>query len=524
MTAALFATTAGSDSAIGVATITASNHTLTFAVAHGLTDGQVVMTASPSGGAIGVLVTGAPYYVANSTATTMQLRYAPGSPVMQFATDGTASIDKAESTYDAKGMRQALGGLLYKARRSGPDLGRYGARAGLIANGAATSPVSLAGFTVSVDYLNAVIVPNPNGANGGPYICAIDSTQLTLNAADSNPRIDLLVARVRDTQEDSSGFVTADLYLITGTPAPVPSAPAVPSGELLVATFTVPASGAGSPTVALAEQIWTVAAGGILPTGSPAEYPATNRARGTYIDDDSTQTLLRYSGSGYEAIASARGYQYWQTITYTANGTFNKADYPGLRAVMVRCQGGGGAGGGAAITGTGSAASGGGGQGGNYVEKWVLASALATSETVTRGSAGTGVAGATGNNGGTSSFGSLCIAGGGAGGQSNSSTATWSTAISATPNTTATGDRIRYGSAGGFGLINGASDFALSGEGGDSVWGIGARPVQPGAGSVGFNASGYGGGGSGGANSNSQAAAVAGGNGTAGIIYVDLYI
>ena len=110
---ALFATTAASGSAIGTATITASNDVLTFGAAHNLVDGQVVVTSAPVNGAVGVLVPGAPYYVANAPTTTMQLRYAPGSPVMTFTADGTVSVDQAEAVYDAKSMRQALGVLLY---------------------------------------------------------------------------------------------------------------------------------------------------------------------------------------------------------------------------------------------------------------------------------------------------------------------------------------------------------------------------------------------------------------------------
>src|SRR6266545_1626907 len=99
------------------------------------------------------------------------------------------------------------------------------------------------------------------------------------------------------------------------------------------------------------------------------------------------------------------GYRFSQTVYYTANGTFAKASYPGLRAVRVRLVGGGGGSGGRAATAAGEATESGGGGGGGYCEKWISAAALGTSEAVTVGAGGTAGASGGGSGAGTGSSG-----------------------------------------------------------------------------------------------------------------------
>lgn len=111
---ALWASTGASGAAVGTATIAANVFTI---AAHGLVDGQTVVTSTPTGGAVGVLVAGAPYYVAAATTDTFQLRPSPGAPVMVIASGG-AVVDAADAVYDAQSLRRSLGGLFYKGRPS----------------------------------------------------------------------------------------------------------------------------------------------------------------------------------------------------------------------------------------------------------------------------------------------------------------------------------------------------------------------------------------------------------------------
>jgi len=220
-----------------------------------------------------------------------------------------------------------------------------------------------------------------------------------------------------------------------------------------------------------------------------------------------------------------RGYVYVQTLKYTVSGTFTKATYPWLRAVIVKLQGGGGAGGGAAATSATQIAIGGGGGAGGYTELFIPVASLSASETVTIGAGGLGVSGANGNNGGTTLFGSHCSAQGGFPGLTSGADV---------PNG-ANGAGGSGGSASSAGLIiggnpglyatglNGSIGRVLSGAGGMAHLGAGGIARYTASGFDGAPGGGPGGGGSGGCNDNNNAATRAGGTGGAGVIYVELY-
>ncbi|PWI20542.1 hypothetical protein DI272_18560 [Streptomyces sp. Act143] len=99
------------------------------------------------------------------------------------------------------------------------------------------------------------------------------------------------------------------------------------------------------------------------------------------------------------------------------NDTFEKADYPWLARVFVQVQAAGGGAAGAKASANQLVAHPG-GTGGGYSERLIEASALGASETVIVGAGGTaGTPTVDGGNGGNSSFGGLCTANGGFGGQ-----------------------------------------------------------------------------------------------------------
>jgi hypothetical protein len=223
--------------------------------------------------------------------------------------------------------------------------------------------------------------------------------------------------------------------------------------------------------------------------------------------------------------ATATGFRYVQTVYFTSSGTFSKADYPWLRAIRVKAQGGGGGGGRANATGASSVSAGDGGGGGAYAESFITDIAgLSSSVSVTCGSGGAGGdAGGAATDGGQSSFGSLVLAGGGGGGGTigasgdpgfNTSTGLGSTS--------ATGDLINEGGDGTV-AVRISSSRSAGGNGGSSHLGGTRFARGSGTGSnVGLNGRLYGGGGSGGANANNQTL-TNGGNGAQGIVIVDCY-
>lgn len=223
-------------------------------------------------------------------------------------------------------------------------------------------------------------------------------------------------------------------------------------------------------------------------------------------------------------LARSGGMRYVQTVTFTASGTFTKADYPWLRGVRVRVQAAGGAGGGAPSNPANQHSSGGGGGGGGYAEKFLQASALAASETVTIGAAGApGAAGAGGGNAANSSFGNHAVATGGLGGGIAATSGLMIGALGGNGGEGTTGDLLVDGQSGGMG--SGYATLGHGGLGGSAVLGGGGRGAYTGAGSgtaQGAPGGQYGGGG-GGSSSNSGGAAIAGSAGGPGIILVDLY-
>lgn len=152
---------------------------------------------------------------------------------------------------------------------------------------------------------------------------------------------------------------------------------------------------------------------------------------------------------------------------------FSKAAYPWLARVFVQVQA---AGGGAA----GSRANAGqlacqpGGAGGGYSERLVEASALGATETIVVGAGGAaGTSTTDGGNGGNSSFGGLCTANGGAGGQLVMNSGASPVCFSGTPGPLAgVGDFVQGGGSGGGPLrING--EQGQSGTGGEARLGHG---------------------------------------------------
>ena len=215
-------------------------------------------------------------------------------------------------------------------------------------------------------------------------------------------------------------------------------------------------------------------------------------------------------------------YRYVDTVYFTSSGPFEKADYPWLRAIGVKCQGAGGGSGGIAATGAGVNGASPGGAGGAYGETFITDIAgLDASVTVTRGGGGAGgAAGANaGSNGVASSFGSLVIADGGQGGRAGVATSGAAVTPGRPATTGTTGADLSVPGGGGGGAAVFAGVRALFGVGGGSHLGAEQPPEAGGNGVDGVDF----GGGAGGAASAPNTAARTGGTGGNGIVIVDLY-
>ena len=146
-------------------------------------------------------------------------------------------------------------------------------------------------------------------------------------------------------------------------------------------------------------------------TARDAALTSPSEGMTVYLKD--TDDILTYDGTTWQSVSKQ------QTVIFTSSGTFTKASYPWAKYATIYCVGPGGAGGGAegGSNPTDASVGSGGGAGGVSI-KYATTASLAASETVTVGTGGAGVSNADGNAGsGNTSFGTICVAGYGNGGQ-----------------------------------------------------------------------------------------------------------
>ena len=330
-------------------------------------------------------------------------------------------------------------------------------------------------MTVDVAAGRAFIKGTESTFQGTYFVESRAIENLTITASDaSNPRIDLVVAKIEDSAE--SGATDAwSLAVVAGTPAASPAAPTQPANSILLATVAV---------AALAS---------------------------TIVDANITDNRV-HMNPGY------------QLVKFTASSSFVKANYPWATTASVRVVAGGGASGGlAATTGSTQFAMAGGGGGGGYAEARIATTAMSASETVTVGTGGTGTA-TTGNTGGASSFGSNAVAAGGVGGSVGAQGTSQVSGGSGGAGGAASAGDIQISGGGGASQLSGVASGQIktSPGGGSQLAGSHASTVttatQSSAAGLGF-----GGGGMGGTSRNASGAASNGAAGADGIVIVELF-
>ncbi|WP_372408367.1 hypothetical protein [Streptomyces luteireticuli] len=151
-------------------------------------------------------------------------------------------------------------------------------------------------------------------AAAGAYpVYVPEYTSITFTDGDAgNPRIDLVVLRVYDDQQDASGNTAAVIEVVPGVPAGLPKAPAAPPASLTLAEVFVKAgASAGTGGIDWKKAVVdrrqaTVAAGGIIPAdrglGFDGAYPGQYRDSGT--------GLQRWDGKQWQDLQPT-----WQDYT-----------------------------------------------------------------------------------------------------------------------------------------------------------------------------------------------------------------
>ncbi len=208
-------------------------------------------------------------------------------------------LQNSGANNSAQLMRMGVGGLV------GGLTSGITPRGGVVPSlGGALEVTAGSGLSVDVDS-GTVYVPGTSSGTQGVYVCTSDATvNLSLDAADgSNDRIDLIVARIKDSFYDAGPDDEWALEVVTGTPAGTPSAPTptFDSFETL-AEVLIPAT-ATSPGTITDTRRYVVATGGILIVADEDELPSTGLYDGFMAFIQSLDLTVFHSGGTWTPIS-----------------------------------------------------------------------------------------------------------------------------------------------------------------------------------------------------------------------------
>lgn len=189
----------------------------------------------------------------------------------------------------------------------GPAGEPFSARSGRRVGGSGLT-VTVGGSPESATVTSGAGVIYDSGfAAQGPYVFelpASKSVALPARPASGQSRIDLVIARVYDSDAGVGAAKELKIELVAGVPGASPSAPTLPALSLELARLTVPASGTVAVTGSSRR---SVAAGGILPVATTAERDAiASPWRGLVVDNAQTNSLERFDGTAWKALREVR--------------------------------------------------------------------------------------------------------------------------------------------------------------------------------------------------------------------------
>jgi hypothetical protein len=208
-------------------------------------------------------------------------------------------LQNAGNVHTAEILRSAHSGLLHGVKTAAGLVARGGVVSGMGGNLAVTQNGS-PNMSVNVAAGHAY-VPGTEGSKQGTYVVVNDASKnLTITAADgTNPRIDLIVAKVQDTLY--SGAVNSwSLAVVAGTPAGSPAVPTQPANSIALAQVLV---GAGVTSIVTGNitdrRYYAAALGGVIPCTSTDRPSITTVPNGTLIFETDTNLLRMLVVSSY---------------------------------------------------------------------------------------------------------------------------------------------------------------------------------------------------------------------------------
>lgn len=205
-------------------------------------------------------------------------------------------IDASAGAPSFSGRQHRNGMAAFSAWDGVPLAGRSGIRP---MGGTAANIVTLSGTTITIGTHVGTVSPGWSTLTGLYQVALTVAETKTLTAQGANPRKDIVVGRVYDDAEFTSGLRTYQSEYIAGTPAPSPIEPSVPTGAIKLAVIDVPASGGGSPVVTQTYP-YTAAAGGMLVVRTQAERDAlSNPYSGQQVWRVDRKWVERHDGTAW---------------------------------------------------------------------------------------------------------------------------------------------------------------------------------------------------------------------------------
>lgn len=198
-------------------------------------------------------------------------------------------------------------------------------------NGGASGPVPAAVANTMNVNIPAGVVAVPLQAGQGVALCRWDAAEVvTHDAATAQPRIDVVIAQVRDTALDAGPNNDFVFTIVKGTPAANPAVPPIPNNAYPMVNVTVPANAANLNAATITDR-----RGGTLDVAGCVAY-----ALGPAIDAGQNQTILTVSwtarmGRRYKITGRCRATQIWAGVTANQAWGFCQINAPGGQQVVV---------------------------------------------------------------------------------------------------------------------------------------------------------------------------------------------
>lgn len=212
-------------------------------------------------------------------------------------------LQNAGNVHTAEILRSSYSGLLAGVVSSGSLVARGGVVPSM---GGALAVTQNGSPNMSVNVASGqAYVPGTEGTKQGTYVCVNDATKnITITAADgTNPRIDLIVAKVQDTLY-SGATNSWSLVVVTGTPAGSPAAPTAPANSVTLAQIAV---GAGVTSIVTAnitdKRFYASALGGVISCTSTTRPATTTVPAGQLVYETDTTLIRMLVGSSWKLIS-----------------------------------------------------------------------------------------------------------------------------------------------------------------------------------------------------------------------------